>query len=201
MTDNWHTGGLFGTGTHAYADGDIPVWDAALGRFVPGSGGGGSSLLHQAVVTLTDAEIKASPTTPIVVVAAQGADTIIIPVSVVAVLDSAGGAYTNLDVTGMRAYLSIATSPLSTLYFELDLGAFGSAAADSVLLGGLAMSIVTSTAAGWTWPSDVATLANVPLVLKMDNGGSGDLTGGDAANTLQITVAYLTYDTTTGMFV
>lgn len=42
MADTWTFGGLFGTGAYAYADGDSPVWSAALRRYVPTaiSGGG-----------------------------------------------------------------------------------------------------------------------------------------------------------------
>lgn len=37
MADNFHTGGLFGTGTYAFTDGQIPVWSTAAGRYVPGT--------------------------------------------------------------------------------------------------------------------------------------------------------------------
>jgi hypothetical protein len=54
MSDSWHTGGLFGTGAYAYANGEVPVWDAAQGRFVPGSGGGGGgSPLTEQTTTAT----------------------------------------------------------------------------------------------------------------------------------------------------
>lgn len=43
MADTWNLHGLNGTGIYAYMTGEIPVYNATLGRFEPGSGGGGGT--------------------------------------------------------------------------------------------------------------------------------------------------------------
>ena len=42
--------------------------------------------------------------------------------------------------------------------------------------------------------------ANKPLYIKDDYGGVADYTGGNAANTLIVSVAYMTLDAATGVF-
>jgi hypothetical protein len=44
MAGQYHHGGLFGTGDYAFADGQLPVWRAALQRYVAAS-------LRQAILT------------------------------------------------------------------------------------------------------------------------------------------------------
>jgi hypothetical protein len=36
MANEYNTGGLFGSGTNAYQDGDHPVWTSAIGRYRAG---------------------------------------------------------------------------------------------------------------------------------------------------------------------
>jgi hypothetical protein len=76
--------------------GDRGLPDRALGsgQGNGGGGGGGSSLIQSATVTLTNAQILTLPTLGVTVVAAQGANTVILPVSGFIVLDSSAGAYT-----------------------------------------------------------------------------------------------------------
>lgn len=54
MGDTWKNGGLFGTGAYAYGDNDVPVWNAALGRFVPGTGGGSGDVVGPGSATNND---------------------------------------------------------------------------------------------------------------------------------------------------
>lgn len=54
MADSYHTGGLFGSGIYAYLDGQIPVWDAALQRFVPSTPAGGGDVVGPAGATNND---------------------------------------------------------------------------------------------------------------------------------------------------
>jgi hypothetical protein len=66
-----------GTGTAAQVltsngAGAAPTWQA---------GGGGGAVLNKATGTLTNTQIKALSTTPVIIVAAQGAGTLIVPVS------------------------------------------------------------------------------------------------------------------------
>src|SRR3954471_2261010 len=57
------------------------------------------SIVKQSIVTPTNAQIKALPTTPITLVAAQGANTLVLPKRTILVFKP-GSAYTNRDANG-----------------------------------------------------------------------------------------------------
>lgn len=159
-------------------------------------GGGGSQAIQSATVTLTDAQIKALPSTPFTLVAAPGSGKLILPVDAVMSLDAQGGAYTN--VTNQQMWLSYGSGgrTISAIYDENTQGAFADDSAVHVLLG-FSNSQVTSLtgtvySTAW-WSDDTGGIANAALTLGMFNGG-GDLTGGDPANSLKVTVLYAVVD-------
>jgi hypothetical protein len=155
-------------------------------------GGGGSQTVQTATVTLTDAQIKALPTTGIQVVAAPGANKMLLPVTGVWVLDPRGGAYTNLALLFTALYYDAAVTQNCTIqYSEAAQGAFADASGIHVLAAFAPNN--ADSVQGVSWVSDNPGVAvNKPLFVGADNSGNGNLTGGNAANSLKVTAYYIT---------
>jgi hypothetical protein len=156
---------------------------------------GGQYVRKGAAVVLTDANVKALPTTPITLLAAQGANTWARLVGLTLDADFAAGAYTNVDTDGfMWAYYDGASDEIASEYVP-----------NSVSLSLNKLTALTS-AGSWvahlrpygeayetdTWGTvgtihTRANVVNVAIKLTVDNDGSGAFTGGNAANTLTVT--------------
>lgn len=149
----------------------------------------------------TDAQIKASPTTPLQIKAAPGSGFIWEPIWARAVLRSAGGAYTNIDAD---CYLTIGhdTAPYELMsYLPNDSSStpgitYGSASRVSDFLGSTGTKRVvflphqdTEGLNNWGLVSKVNDHLggeNKALQVQVNNGGSGNFTGGDGTNTLTV---------------
>lgn len=135
----------------------------------PGAGITVSVELLVAKVTLTDAEIKSLSTSPKEIIAAQGANTVVVPLWLNWVSDFSGGAYS-------------AASNLSLRYA-------GTATNLTTPTSGLQNSTIRRYA---SWPgilfasAGTATVGNDGVVLFQ----AADLTGGNAVNNLLVTVPY-----------
>ena len=160
--------------------------------------GGGSSIVHQATVTLTDTQIKALPTTAIQIVAAPGANTAIQFQYGVITLTPSAGAYTNLHADN---YLNIA---LGAGLIEAS-GYVKGYPGDTTVFTGAAFPQAAAQGAGFFERSVIvntftlADVTNAALSIWWSNS-DGNLTGGNAANTLRVSVAYLLLNTSTGEF-
>jgi len=164
--------------------------------------GSGSSIVHQATVTLTNAQMIALPTTGISVVAAPGASQLLVPVQAIGI------------ITLVSVYTSITDASWSF--------AIGDTVASSVVVSSpcLMDGVLGSTgtfALSWVMGIDIApgTLnfdgiivtggdsvnANKPLLIADIWGGIPNYGGGHASNTATISLSYLTLNTTTGVFV
>jgi hypothetical protein len=156
----------------------------------------GSSLLS-ATVELTDAQIKALPTTGIEIIATPGANKIILPFSAVLVLQNWQADYTNINANssiqisstnGLGNILNFIEQAKNTSISNIL--AYGS---DSLNVVSIGQPIYGGQPTAFTGiiPAD---LIDDGLSIRINNVGSGNLTGGNAANTLKVTVYYVVVD-------
>lgn len=170
-------------------DGDLTVTGAIIG----GSG------IQVAYVQFTDAQIKELPTTPRQLVAPPGAGKLIVPLFAELYFWFAGGAYTNTDTAD--AYLGVVWGAdfeggnlqllVNTAGVEASLELVTQIGNHGVRLlpdtygvdgGEIRRTIYPETSVGY------------PLYLWANNRGSGNYTGGNAANTLTVAVPYFITD-------
>lgn len=161
-----------------------------------GTGSASGAAILKAEVTLTDAQVKALPTTAFTLVAAPGLGFTIVPLMVYLNSKFVAGAYTNINAnSSMQVDLPVGSTWSN--YLANDSGA--SLTYLSTFLGASSGRVVfreyqdvSTTSPGWgplVYPPG-STFENGALQLKVDNGGSGDFTGGNAANGLKVVTYY-----------
>lgn len=185
---------------HGNAAGDPTFGPVSLTADVTGLlpyANGGTPLLLR-TVTLTHAQIKALPTTSILLVGAPGAGVRLDLVSAL-IVTSFVAPYGNDDPFG---YLVIqmgtgdfsnyvandsTTAPVLTDFTDL----FVTNAESSVSLGSFTR-VTTPTSEGWGNAAKVegSNLNNQALNLSVNNNGAGDFTGGNVANMLKVFLLY-----------
>lgn len=156
--------------------------------------------LYRATVTLTDAQIKALPTTPITIVAAPGSGLALLPLYGGLFSKTTSGAYTNIDAAGYTEVL-VGASALILATVPNDAAITnGSTTRLTQLLGSttpryapLVPYMDTEDVDQWgpiPHLVDTAAITDLPMTIDISNGGSGNLTGGNAANALKVVVFY-----------
>jgi len=150
----------------------------------------GIQTVYSASVTLTDAQIKALPITPVEIVPAQGAGTYIKCQSAIWEWNTEAGEYTNVltPCYGLIAYNDAALPGASAVYDETFQGFMGSADYAIFELGPNFEVDNGAPQSLWQTP---ATVINKGLVATFVNGAPVEaFTGGHADNFLKITVFY-----------
>lgn len=141
------------------------------------------SPISYATVTLTDAQVKALPTTGIQIVASPGAGKHLLVVGVSLYLDWTAD-YTNIDPTAVISLNFGTTSNVAggrLIEGEGDVTRMLAPGEDA--LGFLVQEYKAL---------DADQAVNLGLNLKATNGAAGDFTGGNAANTLKVQVWFVT---------
>ncbi len=159
--------------------------------------------LKKAVVTLTDAQIKALPTTPITLVAAPAGTEIIAPIMVSLRMNPAGGAYTNIN-TGATPGQSQWELTTNSQDFGNSIIYNSTAESNTMLSDMLATTTpkIMVTTSPWYnnesgfyglygYPNLTSSFVGQALQIKAVNTTNGNYTGGNAANTCIVTVLYI----------
>ncbi len=156
------------------------------------------------ITVLTNAQIKALPTTPITLVAAPAVGLRVKMLGASLRSSFAAGQYTNINATYAACALSYGSdfTQWATVGIVDDV-TYTDANRFTALFGNTTQGLVdlapyldapSDGAANdlWVLPNvrTTASAAAIALVIAMDNNGSGALTGGNAANTLTVTVYY-----------
>lgn len=176
---------------------------AAVTGILPVANGG---TIPPIVVTLTNANVLALPTTPFQLVAAPGAGFYIAWAWIELWTKFAAGAYTGLNATycvlsvalsgGASQSINIVNDSTTVPPLTMLTRLMGAASRHTRIIpyleavGSGELYIIGSTADGSLGIDAVADVEDKALVLFADNNGSGVFTGGNAANTLVATVFY-----------
>ena len=155
-----------------------------------GGGSGGASALSLGSATLTDAQVKALPTAAVTVVAAPGAGKTLVPIHCVLVMAGTTD-YTNLDATS-RLWVDVGGNGDYMTNFDSGAGTQVSSLLTGVPELAICAAQQQSPVLSPYVPNSPAALENLPLVIQASNGAAGNFTGGNAANSLKVSVLYYT---------
>lgn len=151
-------------------------------------------LVKRAVITLTDAQIRALPTIPITLVEAPGAGKMVNFISAIAVLRAAGGGYDGINVEYSVISISFGNNLDNASCLFKSSGSINDAG-NKVLqflpAGDVGDELDNSQLVGQK--VDLANCDNIPLKLLADNN-SVDFGGGHVNNTLKVTLYYTIVD-------
>jgi hypothetical protein len=158
-------------------------------------------------VTFTDTQVKALPTTPLTILPAPGSGFYINWSRVELISKFATAAYTNVNTTlcelqannvGVGVSTVVANDSTTTPAVTAATRFFGAASRrvgllpyhESIVRASGENLVVPYLADGTVGVDAMSSFDNVVLRLSCNNNGSGDFTGGNAANTLVARVAY-----------
>ncbi len=150
-------------------------------------------------IVILNSDILTLPTTPIELVPTPGANKIINFVMALGLLNSNAGAYTNIDAGGY-SYIQYGSGTQIGNFLANDStlvppraylsNLFGAAGKGYIQFLPYVDTVETSLWGNLSIPLAASGSTNFPLELIWNNGGSGNLTGGNGANTLTIVVYY-----------
>ena len=162
----------------------------------------GVVVTHSAAIELTDAQIKALPSTSIQIIPAPGANKVLVFNTGSLVFNRVGDYSPAPHVDGY-VQIEINGSPVSSVVDNAS-GSLGA------LLGGES-SFCFLSPANFAIPAGfpnarahtlaLSNVTNAAMSLVCSNSGGGDFEGGDSANTLNVFVTYQILDVVTGEYV
>lgn len=169
--------------------------------YVIGSHGmalGGTPTAYAATFSLTNAQIKALPTTYIEVVPAPGASKFLVFHRAAFFVDASAGAYTNVDVGSVKGLAIVYgdwITDCSTVYPWEGSGGVGAQ------LEPFSKTVNQPYDGEQFYPTSGMNVAGNTALKFAAWNDPGDYTGGNAANTLKGQVIYSIFDYSTGLFV
>lgn len=147
--------------------------------------------VYQQKVILTDAEIKALPTSYINAIDAPGAGKMLMFISATFRHFFAGGAYTNISANGVVGVCYGDWDENASIHIVMP-----TSAVDLASLVGIWSQIVDVGGGSYVLKnpsSGVENYENKPLKIFAENT-AGDFTGGNASNALEVTICYAIVD-------
>lgn len=157
-------------------------------------------LFHQTTVVLDNTQIRDLPTTVVEAVPAPGADRVLLVHTFTAIADASAGAYGGAlpddffilyyGDFGTEASLAV---PLSSAFLTGAFVMFGFGAG-SAQFTGLASEEVVSV------PPALDAIVDTPITIGLFTDAGTQLTDGDSANTLTVSIVYMVYNTATKRF-
>jgi len=154
-------------------------------------------LIHSFTKTLTNAQIKALPTGPgdVEILAAPGGGNVAVLVSAYMTINTVAGAYTNVDATAFCRILNSEDDTVSIYNrrFKTALE-FGS------ISGQLLLPLTIPDSENTVGYTEDLAVTTGSLVLSGGNGALGAFTGGHASNYMNVSIAYLLMNVTTGAY-
>ena len=160
-------------------------------------------LIHSFTKTLTDAQIKSLPTGPgdVLLLAAPGGGNVAVLVMAYITINTVAGAYTNVNAD---ANMKIINSENDTVSIT-DATRFKTALEFGSISGQMLISNANPGAGSFagvlvTGVTEDLALTDGSLVLTGSNVGDGAFTGGNAANYMNVSIAYLLMNVTTGAY-
>ena len=173
------------------------------GGLIPNSDAVQVGWMLRKVVTLTNTQIKTLPTNPVTIIPSVSVGNRIKLLGATLLLKFSAGAYTNINTTYATVQLDIAgawmTSPIvndTSLTTDLTrvTSYFGATNILVDMIVPYEEAIDSGSVSGdsyWPQPAIANFPDNTALTLSFDNNGSGNLTGGNSANTLKVSCYYV----------
>lgn len=159
--------------------------------------------MRQRIVTLTNAQIKALPTTGVELIPVPGDNRVLIPTYALGrIITGSSGAYT-LDPFASLSLLWLGGAYAST---PTQIGSlFGTNDLDRIIKFFFPETFVPDSGNFQGYPNagghELSQVENKSIIIKDDWMGVADYTGGHVNNSLRVSIGYVIYNVTSGRII